>query len=209
MWVYRTAQTVLFIFYKCFFGLRSVGAENYPDDGARGVILAPNHASFLDPPILGVVLKQPITFLAKDYLFKPFVLGYLLRWLGCIPIKSESEDFRSMRQLFRALKDGKGILIFPEGTRTTTGEFKQAEAGVGFLAVRSQSYVLPIYISGTFKAFPKDAKWFKCSPVSIHFGKPFVPALDKEIMSEADPYMAVGRRIMEEIKKIKKEVESH
>lgn len=207
--VYRITQAVLFILYKVCFRFRAYGAENFPKDGSRGVILAPNHASYLDPPVLGISLKKPITYLAKDYLFKPFFMGHLLRWLGCIPIKSESEDFKSMRQLLRVLKEGKSILIFPEGTRTVTGEFQEVESGVGFLAVKSQAYVWPVYIEGSFKAFPKGVKRFKCSPVSAHFGQPFIPALDAELMAKEDPYKAVSLRIMEEIKKIKKEVESH
>ncbi len=205
LWVYRIAQIVLFIFYKICFRFKAFGVENRPED-SRGVILAPNHASYLDPPLLGISLKKPVTFLAKEYLFKPFFFGRLLRWLGCIPIKSENEDFRSLRQLFRALKEGKSILIFPEGTRTITGEFQDAEPGVGFLAVKSRAYVWPLYIRGTFKAFPKGAQWLRCSPVSVHFGKPFIPANDAELMAKEDPYKAVGLRIMKEIKKIKEEV---
>ena len=97
-------------------------------------------------------------------------------------------------------------MIFPEGTRTETGEMREPEPGVGFLAVRSQAYVWPLYIKGSFKAFPKGVKRFKYTSVSAHFGKPFIPALDAELMAKENPYQAVSQRIMEEIKKIKEEV---
>lgn len=206
-WVYRLAQIVLFTLYKICFGFKSYHSDNFPEDSPRGVILAPNHASYLDPPILGIALKKPITFLAKEYLFRPFLLGDVLGWLGCVPIKSESQDFRSLRQLFRVLKEGKSILVFPEGTRTSDGEFQKPEPGLGFLAVKSQAWVLPVYIRGTFAAFPKGAKCFRCRPVSVHFGRPFIPAADPGILSEKDPYQAVSLRIMDEIKKIKEEVD--
>ena len=82
-WVYWTVKYVLFICYKIFFRFRYVGAENVPSDkDPCGVILAPNHASFLDPPILGISLGRPVTFLAKDYLFRAFFVGWILRSVG-------------------------------------------------------------------------------------------------------------------------------
>ena len=208
LWFYRLAQVVLFIFYRICFRLEAYGRENVPQD-SRGVILAPNHASYLDPPILGVTLARHITYLAKEYLFKVPVFGTVLFWLGAIPIKSEADDFRSMRQLLRALKNGKQILIFPEGTRSLDGNFKSVEAGVGFLAVKSQAHVVPVYIKGTFQAFPKGVKWFKNHPVKIYYGKPFIPALEPELLNKPDPYLAVSEKIMAEIAKIKESVEKN
>ena len=206
MGFYWLTWIVLFIAYKLFFRFKAFGSEKVPKD-SRGIIFAPNHASFLDPPLLGISTRRHITFLAKEYLFRVFILGSALRWLGVLPIKSESQDFKSMRQLLRALKDGKRIVVFPEGTRSTDGFLKEAESGVGFLAVKSESWVLPVYIQGTFKAFPKGAKWFKCSPVRVYFGGAFIPAFEKDLMVKQDPYLAVSQKIMAEIKEMKKAVE--
>ena len=203
---YRGTQVVLWVYYKIAFKFKAYGTKNFPKD-SRGVILAPNHASYLDPPLLGISLKPPITYLAKDYLFKPFFLGLALRWIGCIPIKTEADDFRSIRQLVRELKSGKNILIFPEGTRSDNGEIKEPEMGVGFLALKSGAHVLPVYIRGTYKAFPKGAKHFTYSPVSLYFGKAFIPAHDPELTGDKEPYLAVSRKIMAEIKKLKEAAE--
>ena len=203
---YKLTQIVLFSFYRICFDFKFYGTENVPD-GARGVILAPNHASFLDPPILGISLEKPIHYLAKEYLFKVFALRRMLYWLGALPIKSEADDFRSMRQILRALKEGKRLVIFPEGTRTLDGNFQEVEGGAGFLAVKSKAHVVPVYIEGTYAAFPKGVQWFRCRPVRIYFGKPFIPSEDAELMAEDDPYLAVSQRIMTEIKKIKEDVE--
>ena len=202
---YKLTQIVLLALYRLFFNFKIYGAENVPADH-RGVILAPNHASYIDPPILGISLKRPITYLAKEYLFKKPVLSRLICWLGSIPIKSQTDDFRTIRQLVRALKEGKHILLFPEGTRSLDGNFRDPEGGVGFLALKSGAAVVPVYISGTFDAWPKGAKWFRCKPVRVYFGKPFVPAMEKDLVWHKDPYLAVGQRIMSEIKKIKEAV---
>ena len=207
LWFYRLTQIFLLALYRFFFRFQSFGTENVPND-SRGVIFAPNHASYLDPPILGISLKKHVTYLAKDYLFKNFILRNLIRWLGAIPIRSQTDYFRSMRLVLRALKTGKHILIFREGTRSIDGQFQKVEAGVGFLAVKSRAHVVPVYIKGTFEAYPKSAKgWrFKCHPVRVYFGKSFIPALDSALMSESNPYLAVSEKIMIEIKKIKEEV---
>lgn len=202
---YSLVKPVLFILYRICFDFKSYGTEQVPDPAdPRGVILAPNHASYLDPPIFGISLKRHVTYLAKEYLFRPIVIGTLLRWLGIMPLKSEVHDFKSIRELIRILHQGRCITVFPEGTRSQDGNLRQAEGGVGFLAVKSQAYVVPIYIDGTFEAFPRGVKWFKCRPVKVYYGKPFIPALDAELMSLPDPYLAVGRKIMDEIADLKK-----
>ena len=130
---YKLIQIVLFRLYRIFFDLKVYGVDNVPED-SRGVIFAPNHASFLDPPILGISLKKPVHFLAKEYVFKVRGLGRPLYWLGVLPIKSESDDFRSMRRIMRTLKEGGRLVIFPEGTRTTDGQFREVEGGAGFFS---------------------------------------------------------------------------
>jgi 1-acyl-sn-glycerol-3-phosphate acyltransferase len=204
LWFYALTRAVLFILYRVFFRLRCYGTENVPDD-ARGVILAPNHASFLDPPILGIALKRPVTYLAKEYLFKPFPLNFLLRWLGVLPIKSQSDDFRSVRQLLRALHEGRCIVVFPEGTRTPHGGFQDPEGGAGFLAVKSRSWVVPVYIQGTFEAFSRKARFFRPHPVKVFFGRPFIPAEEVWVAERQNHYLAVSQKIMTEIKKIQEE----
>lgn len=203
---YKLTVTVLYIFYRICFDFKFYGTKNVPTD-SRGVILAPNHASYLDPPIIGVSLGKPIHYFAKEYLFKVFIFGRMLYWLGSLPIKSESDDFRTMRQLIRALKEGKRLVIFPEGTRTSDGNFQEVEGGAGFMAVKSKAHVVPVYIQGSFAAFPRDAQWIRLKPVRVYYGKSFIPSEDAALMAKEDPYLAVSQKIMAEIKKIKDEVD--
>ena len=179
-----------------------------PDTEARGVILAPNHASFLDPPILGISLKRRVTFLAKEYLFKNFFVGAVLRGIGAYPIKSEKDDFRSIRDLIRLLKNGHCVTVFPEGTRSENGIMKAPESGIGFLAAKSGAYVVPVYVRGSYDAYPKGAKFFKAKPVQAYFGKPFIPAEEKSLMAAQEPYGAIAQEIMARIRGIKAEVEA-
>ncbi len=203
---YKLTQIVLFILYKLFFRFKSFGAENVPSD-SRGVVLAPNHASYLDPPLLGISLREPVTYLAKDYLFKRKGLGVMLGWLNVLPIRTEVQDFKSIRQLLKALNAGKHVAVFPEGTRSPDGQPQEVEGGVGFLALKSRSHVVPVYIRGSFEALPRDAKWFRCVPIEIYFGKAFIPVLDTALTSQEDPNLAVSREIMRRIAELKEKAQ--
>ncbi|MBI4432482.1 MAG: 1-acyl-sn-glycerol-3-phosphate acyltransferase [Candidatus Omnitrophica bacterium] len=206
--IYGVLKAALFVLYKVFFRLKCRGSEQVPSEWEkRGVILASNHESFLDPPLFGVAVDRRVTFLAKEYLFKAFFVGAVLRSVGAFPIKTRADDFRSIRSLIRILKDGACVLVFPEGTRSPDGQFQEPEGGIGFLAAKSGAFVVPAHISGTYEAFPRQARFFRFSPLTVVFGKPFIPAEDKDLMGASDPNMAVSRRIMDEIKKLKEESE--
>lgn len=201
---YRFIRVVLYIVYRLLFRFRHFGSDKVPQEkDPRGVILAPNHCSYLDPPILGISLKRRVTYLAKQYLFEHNLVGWVLRSVGAYPIKSESaNDFRSIRDLLRILKQGACVVVFPEGTRSETGRFKEPESGIGFLAVKSGAWVVPTYIKGSFEAFPKGAKKIRRRPIEAHYGDPFLPA-DKGWTGGEEHYAALGRHIMAEIKKLK------
>lgn len=170
------------------------------DSDRRGVILAPNHASYLDPPLLGISLKRRVTYLAKEYLFRHLFVGWVLRSIGAYPIKTRADDFRSIRDLIRILQGGHCIVVFPEGTRSVDGHFKEPEGGVGFLAMKSKAHVVPVYIEGSYDAFPKGAKGFRCRPIKVYFGDAFIPAENPEFLNTGDDYSAVSQKIMQEIK---------
>ena len=206
---YRLIRVVLFITYRLLFRFRCYGAENVPAaSDERGVILAPNHASYLDPPLLGISLKRRVTYLAKEYLFRHFFVGWVLRSIGAYPIKTKTNDFRSIRDLIRILHGGHCIVVFPEGTRSEDGRFREPEGGVGFLAIKSKAYVVPVYIKGSYDAFPKGAKRFRCRPIEVYFGDAFVPAASREFLSAGDDYSAVSKKIMQEIGKLKDSAEN-
>jgi len=141
-----------------------------------GVILAANHASFLDPPLLSVsVRNRVVRFMARDTLFHHRALGWLLYKFGVVPLSREKGDVAAIKTAIRLLRDGNCVALFPEGTRTTTGELQQAKGGIGFLINKAAVPVVPVYINGSFQAWPKGAEKIKSHPVSVHFGKPISP----------------------------------
>lgn len=204
---YWLIRSVLYILYRCFFRFQYAGSLNVPPQSdPRGVILAPNHASYLDPPILGISLKRRVTYLAKEYLFKHWFVGFVLRNIGATPIKSGSgNDFRSIRNLVRILREGHCVTVFPEGTRSETGQMKEPEGGIGFLAMKSAAWVVPVYIEGSYAAFPKGAKGFKCKPIRVFYGEPFIPA-DNRAWVAMNDYLGVSQDIMRRIKEIKEKL---
>jgi len=207
-WFYRLIRVVLYSSYRLRFRFKYFGSENVPgSEDPRGVILAPNHASYIDPPIMGISLKRRVTYLAKEYLFSTFFVGWVLRMIGALPIKGEAHDFSSIRGLIRILNLGRCIVVFPEGTRSEDGRFKEPEGGIGFLAVKSGAWVVPVYIHGSYEAFPKGVKWPRRKPVEVHYGKPFIPANQKELLAGDEPYLAISRKIMADIAKLKENVE--
>jgi 1-acyl-sn-glycerol-3-phosphate acyltransferase len=203
-WFYACIKAVLYTVYRVLFRFRSYDVQNVPHHETRGIIFAPNHASYLDPPVIGISTKDPITYLAKEYLFKPPVFGSALRWLGVLPIKSEKDDFKSMRNLIRLLQGGARTVVFAEGTRSPDGELQKVEPGIGFLALKSNAVIVPTYIKGSFEAYPRGVKWprwFK--PVRVYYGKPFVPSEYESIAKSENPYAETAQKILREIKILK------
>lgn len=145
-------------------------AELVPHTG--GVILAANHASYLDPPLIGAALARPVTYLARKSLFRFPPLGWLLRRYHCIPVDRDAAAPVGLRTLLERLQAGDAVLLFPEGTRSPDGRIYPAQAGLGLLVLRSTAPVVPIRISGTFEALSRHHRWPRFRPVRVVFGEP-------------------------------------
>lgn len=143
-------------------GVRVVGAENVPLDG--GLIVACNHVSLLDPPILGTCCPRPIHYMAKRELFAIPVLGPTIRALGAYPVDREGTATGAIKRSLAVLRDGEAIGIFPEGGRNPRGE-AQARAGVALLASLAGAPVLPAAIVGSNRALQFAA-------IRVAFGRP-------------------------------------
>ncbi|MCD6310507.1 MAG: 1-acyl-sn-glycerol-3-phosphate acyltransferase [Candidatus Eremiobacteraeota bacterium] len=163
-WFYRMAHIIvrLILFFR---GLKVEDLENLPPEG--GVILACNHTSYLDPPVLGSAVDRKVYFMAKSELFKIPVLGTIIRWLDAFPVIRGKPDRKAIRRAEELLASGEVIGIFPEGTRHTTGEIGEPEPGTALISLRTGKPVIPVAIKGTNK-FP-----FACIRVKI--GKPLMP----------------------------------
>jgi len=170
--VYYTTKIILLIFVP----RRIMGRDNIPATG--GFILACNHLSNLDPPFIGTVIHRPLSFVAKESLFRNKILSFILRHVGTIPIKRNQADFRALREVLRVLKNGRPAVIFPEGSREavrrSANRGEKAFSGIGFLAAKSGVPVIPAKIQNTDKVLPVHGKWLRRHCVTFTIGRPIV-----------------------------------
>ncbi|MDD3923130.1 MAG: lysophospholipid acyltransferase family protein, partial [Endomicrobiaceae bacterium] len=129
--------------YRC----KSEGQENIPKD--TGVIMAPNHMSFFDPPLTGCFMKQDLYFMGKQELFSVPILGFLIKRTNAFPVKRGMQDVAAFRNVFALLENKKALLMFPEGTRSKDGKLGKARAGVGMVACNAQVPIVPVKITNT------------------------------------------------------------
>lgn len=126
-----------------------------------GAILAANHVSFFDPPIIGGTWPGEIHFLASDYLFKVPLLGPLIRALNSHPVSRGAGDLGAFRLTSKLLREGKKVVVFPEGTRSKDGQLQEFKKGVAKLAFTGHAAVVPIYIEGTYAIWGRKQKFPK------------------------------------------------
>jgi len=129
--------------------------------------------------------------MTKIELFKG-ALGFILPRLGSFPVKRGEADFGAMREALKRLKNGRVVLIFVEGTRQIGNVPSKAQAGVGFLAMKSRVPVVPVYLQGTNQVMAPGTKFFKRGQVSASFGKPF-------FVNDAPNYEEASQRILDKI----------
>ncbi len=171
------------------------GVGNIPCAG--GLILAANHASYFDPPLVGSRVPRQLTFFARKTLWKGGLASWWLDAVGTIPVDRDSgQDVSAIRRVLQVLKDGNAIIVFPEGTRSRTGALQPAKPGVGLLACRTGVPVVPVRIFGTFEAFGRGGPLRLGTPVSIVFGRPLAQADYDDRSDGKERYQKASERIM-------------
>lgn len=176
------------------FGFRVVGTV--PTRG--GLLVAANHASYFDIPLLGCGMTRRAWYLGRSDLFVPGLKG-ILQWLGWIPLKLGRLDRKAFNMAVALIKAGKVVVIFPEGGRSLDGHLREAKAGVGMIVAQTGCSVVPAYLKGTFEVLPAGAKRPRFHPVSVSFGEPlsFAPPTGNEETKQF--YREVSRTVMERI----------
>lgn len=169
MW-YRFCRFFVRVFFFVLGGSKGVHSERIPKTG--GVLLAPLHVSHMDPPAISTGLSRPLTFMARDDLFKG-VFGWLIKSLGAFPIKRGDGDTEAIRMAISLLEEGRVVLVFPEGTRGDGVTIGPISRGVALLAKKTGAPVVPAGVVGTHKIMPKGTSRVRRSPVRIVFGEPF------------------------------------
>ena len=156
--------------YATYFRWRVFNPERVPLQGP--VILASNHASFLDPPLVGSGLKRDINYLARDTLFRFPGVGWLLRQWNSVPVDREGGGAAGLKAILERLLAGGAIILFPEGTRTKDGKLQPARSGIGLTVIKSTATVVPVRVFGTYEAFNRKMKFPRPHRVAVKYGRP-------------------------------------
>jgi 1-acyl-sn-glycerol-3-phosphate acyltransferase len=193
-WIYWLGWMSFGAAYRTLFGLRIDGAEHLITDGP--VLVASNHQSFLDPPLIGNLYQEEMYFLARKTLFVG--LGkWLYRQWNAIPVDQERPDMASLKTMVKLLQRGEKVLVFPEGERSETGALGKAQPGIGLIVAKAGVKVQPVRIRGANEALPRGSGRIRFARIVVTVG----PAIDfsGEDYKGKDCYQKIADRIMEEI----------
>lgn len=194
-------KSIFVIFFKVFNRLEVVGSENVPEKG--GVIVAANHVSYLDPPIIGAALKRLPTYIAKEELFNIPVIGRFIK-LFSFSVNRDKVQPSTIKEAVSRLKHGEVVILFPEGGRSADGTLLDGKRGIGMIATISKMPVIPALIEGTDKALPAGAWFLRPAKVRVIFGTPVTFNTDEK---GRDFQERISREVMERIKRLKVKVE--
>jgi 1-acyl-sn-glycerol-3-phosphate acyltransferase len=158
------------VVYKIYFRWRVYNPERVPLTGP--VVLASNHASILDPPLVGSGVKRAINYLARDTLFRFPGVGWLLRQWNSVPVDREGGGAAGLRAILDRLLAGGAIILFPEGTRTRDGKLQPARSGIGLTVIKSTAAVVPVRVFGTFEAYGRHIKIPRPHRIEVKYGRP-------------------------------------
>jgi 1-acyl-sn-glycerol-3-phosphate acyltransferase len=191
------------LIYATYFRWRVYNPENVPMTGP--VILASNHASFIDPPLVGSGLHRTVNYLARESLFRFPILGSILHSWQAVPVDRDGGGASGLRAILDRLLAGGAILLFPEGTRTKDGKLQAARSGIGLAVIKSNAPVVPVRVFGTFEAYNRFHKFPHPRRIAVKYGVPIdFSALRAEAKACSRPrlkeiYQEVANRIMAEI----------
>ncbi|MBN1503894.1 MAG: 1-acyl-sn-glycerol-3-phosphate acyltransferase [Candidatus Eisenbacteria bacterium] len=195
---YRVCWCVANAIFTVLFSRKTRGAEHIPASG--GFIVACNHISFWDPPLVGAALPREVHFLAKEELFANRAFRWLISSLNAIPIRRGLSDPAGVKRALDVVSRGGGLVMFPEGGRVKEGQLKPALPGMGLLSVRAGVPVVPAYVSGSDRI---KRAILRLHRVELTFGEPYFPPAEVEGTRPKELYRGVGEEVMKRIARLK------
>lgn len=196
LWILCRSLSTLVLRYQ------TKGAEYVPRSG--GVLLAANHASYADIPLLGCGVRRRLFYVGRANLFPNRILNSIIRSLGWIPLRTERWDRNAFQHVVDLLNAGKAVVIFPEGTRTPDGSLQPGKPGIGMIVAETQCPVIPVYLKGTFEVLPMGASMLRPHPVSVTFGKPLDFRQDREQLEGKALYKHISQTVMDRIAELRR-----
>lgn len=192
---YEIARGLVSAAFHIYFKINVVGRENIPA-AKGGFIIASNHVSNNDPPMVGVVFKRKYTFMAKDELFhvNP-IFTWLISKLGAFPVKRGSKDTAAIDEALKSLENGRAFVIFPEGTRSKDGELGKPKSGVSLIAARAKAPVVPVFVKYGRKRFRRR--------VLVSIGEVIPPEEFDIDIADKRQIRSISEKIMSKIAQLK------
>lgn len=186
---------------RVLFGFSVTGRDMIPKSGA--VIIASNHVSYCDPPVVGSGVPREVYFLAKEELFRNRAFGWLIKRYNAIPLRRSVGDVGALRRAVGLLRQGKAVLMFPEGTRSLSGRLLKPKLGVGMIASLTATTVVPAYVTGTNRL---GAVFLRKAKLRVRFGEPMDPGSFGDDGSDArQRYMRLTEEVMKRIENLAQE----
>jgi 1-acyl-sn-glycerol-3-phosphate acyltransferase len=170
-WVYGMAQGLLRLLAISLFDLKAYGLKNIPTHG--GVLIVSNHQSYLDPAVLGVKVKRPMSFMAKSELFVNKVFSFLICSVNAFSVRQGDGDVGAIRETINRLQEGHVLVMFPEGGRTMDGEIEKMEGGMGLIVRRAGPAVkvVPAAVYGAYQAWSRHRFLPHPAPIRVKYGQ--------------------------------------
>lgn len=175
--IYTIVKTIFKLMFAVGLRLKVEGTENIPKEGP--LVIACNHLSLLDPPVLGTAATRKVHFMAKEELFVP-VLGTIYKILGAFPVRRGGADRAAIKHGIEILESGQVLAIFPEGTRSKTGKLGKAQPGALMMASKAKATIVPACIIGT--DYKRHGRIWP--NVTVRFGKPIPFPQDAVVSKE-------------------------
>jgi 1-acyl-sn-glycerol-3-phosphate acyltransferase len=193
-WIYWLGWMSFGAAFRTLFGMRVIGAEHLITEGP--VLVASNHQSFLDPPLIGNLYQDEMVYLARKTLFNRITRWVYHNW-NAIPVDQDRPDMASLKTIIRKLKEGKRVLVFPEGARTLDGNLGEAAPGIGLIAVKSGVPIQPVRISGAREALPRGSARIRFARITVCIGPPILLTPDEiKAAKGKEDYDHIAKRIM-------------
>ncbi|MEW5994458.1 MAG: lysophospholipid acyltransferase family protein [Candidatus Zixiibacteriota bacterium] len=199
---YYIGRKLVRLISRLVFRVQITGIENIPMSG--GFILACNHISYCDPPLVGSWVSREMYFLAKKELMDYWGFGALLRSLNALPLKRDAIDRRAIELGVEKIREGYGLVIFPEGTRSKADDLLPGRAGVGVIAKEAECPIVPTYVFGTNRLSRCLAG---AKRLRISYGRP-IP-VDWIVLQPHDKsgYQAITEEVMARIRRLREAVQ--
>lgn len=183
IWVYDLFRVAARLATVLLFRMRCKGRGHIPETGPA--LVCSNHQSMLDPPLVGLAFDRRLNYLARQSLFKSRLFGAFIKFLDAIPIDRDGSGLAGLKETLRRLKRGELVLIFPEGTRTRSGEVSPLKPGFVSVARRSRTPLLPVALDGAFHALPPGAVLPRPVVVHLVIGEAITPEQAAKLDDEA------------------------